>query len=643
MATNKSGLPSLTGKLWSEIPIDDPKMGRLCKDKFEQMLNVYQVLHNQWNLNLALYKGTHFLERVNNSVMNSKTNATSQRRLMENYIGMIIRQLHNKVIRFQPNVTILNESDSWKDKKSAKAAESIVKHIWREFEIDKTNSDVALSSEIFGGSWLKIGWNPDTGPENAEGDKIGDLEYQVIAPHEIFIDPGLTSMDDMKWFLHARLVDVGELRAMYPDHADEIQADSVYQKYNYFSRPDYEQQSAQALVIDLWHKRTIAMPKGRHTVVINDKLIQDGDNPFDHGQIPFLYLPANVVPLNLHGQSVIVNLRPLQIELNKTISHISENQNFMGRPKWWVQRGSKIINAGLTNGITTIESDIKPEPIVFNPTPPEVFEFKKDLEEQMGRIAGVSSQTQGVPPPGIKSGIALQYLGEYEEQGHMEKQKRYQRFIRDEALMTLQVIKQFYKKEDGRIIKIVGKNNEVEAEKFDETNLVDNYTIVVQNASALPETKAARLDYVLQLAQMGLVTDTKILLDMMDLPDIQGMMSMELVDLRTAEQENDTLENAKSNEDLPHASKWEDQVQHLKAHGYVMKSARFKKFPEEIQARYEVHAQEHKLLMDQEQAEQMQLQMAQMPPPPAPTGAPTGPMLPPGMPPVGPQGSGGQQ
>ena len=74
-----------------------------------------------------------------------------------------------------------------------------------------------------------------------------------------------------------------------------------------------------------------------------------------------------------------------------------------------------------------------------NPTPPELFKFRGELKEEFQQISGVFGVSRGEPPPGIKAGVALQFLNEQEQERFNEHILKWNDFIRRIAIKTISV------------------------------------------------------------------------------------------------------------------------------------------------------------------------------------------------------------
>ena len=130
---------------------------------------------------------------------------------------------------------------------------------------------------------------------------------------------------------------------------------------------------------------------------------------------------------------------------------------------------------------------------------------------------------------------------------------------------------------------------------FDTANLSKSYDIRIQNASALPQSKAARMQTLLDLNQQfpALVTP-EMVLDMLDMAQNDKFVDLTTVAVRAAQ--------AEKRDDGPgddvQVEEHEDHFQHWANHAPVVQEISFKtQTPKKIQEKFKRHIMAHEMLL----------------------------------------------
>ena len=110
------------------------------------------------------------------------------------------------------------------------------------------------------------------------------------------------------------------------------------------------------------------------------------------------------------------------------------------------------------------------------------------------------------------------------------------------AQMTLSVCGDNYDDSDARMLRVLGKDNNWQSVFFDAANLSKDYDIRVQNSSALPQSKAARIQLATDIkTQFPTIISDEQYLDIIDLGQSEKFMSVVTHAVRLAEAENELL------------------------------------------------------------------------------------------------------
>jgi hypothetical protein len=410
------------------------------------------------------------------------------------------------------------------------------------------------------------------------------------------------NLADVDYCFTRELVNTQELRQRYPEKASKIKDLEECQVYDY-EKMEMRPARGEQIIYTFWHRRSPMMDKGRKIVFLKDVILENEESPFSHDQLPFVRFTDMDYPGELYGVSFFENIKQLTGTYNNITNMLLRNIVLASHPKWMVPAGSVALDR-LGNDITIVQYKGPQAPVLAtSPTVPgDVFSFREKIKEEFQQISGVFGVSRGEPPPGIKAGVALQFLSEQESERYNELVLKYNDMILGIAQMTLAVCGDYYDESDERMIRVIGKNNAWMTKFFDVAYLEKDYDIRIQNSSALPRSLAARTQTLLDLNERfpDQFTSEQVI-DLLDLGQADKFIDSATVAVRTAQAENEELlkegKQALSEEQLA-PKEFENHILHWREHTRMVQEYSFKyQTPEAVQERMINHIMAHEMLM----------------------------------------------
>ena len=588
--------------------------------------------------NLALYKGIQYQELE--SRIDARDRGTDRanvvRKIVCNHLYDLAKNRASRLIKFKPAVAILPSNDELSDKVAAKVTKQLLDHIWytQDFE-GKIQNQLVTNAIVMGESYLFILWNENKGDlspayvaakkrasdgkiplldENGQITKdglgneiyidrpvrVGDVEYRVVLASEVLLQKKQAFVD-VDYCFRRELVNAQELRLRYPEKASRIKDLDGAQVYDY-EKMELRPARGEQVVYTFYHRRSPMMDKGRKIVFINDCILENEESPFSHDDLPFVRFTDIDYPGEQHGVSFFENIKGLTGTYNNLTNMLLRNILLASHPKWMVPAGSVALDR-LGNDMTIVQYKGPQPPVLATAStvPGDVFNFRDKLKEEFQQISGVFGVSRGEPPPGIKAGVALQFLSEQESERYNELVLKYNDLIVGIAKMTLAVAGDYYDESDERMIRVIGKNNEWMTKFFDVAYLEKDYDVRVQNSSALPRSVAARTQTLLDLNQQFPEQFTaEQVIDLLDLAQTEKFIDGATVAVRTAQAENEELLTAKGglSEEQLSPKEYENHILHWREHTKLIQEYSFKfQTPKEAQDRLINHIMAHEMLM----------------------------------------------
>jgi hypothetical protein len=528
--------------------------------------------------NLALYKGVQYQELESRIDARDRGNDRAQvvKKVVSNQLFDMTKNRAARIIKYKPAVAILPTNDELQDKVASKVTKQLLDHIWYSEDFEgKIQLQIVLNALVMGESYLFIEWDEQKGdlnPAYVEAKKkhngkiplldengkitkdpqgneiyidrpvrVGDVCYDVVLASEVLCQRK-KKWSEVNYLFKREVIHVQELRTRYPDKASKIKNLDGAQVYDYEKmelRPSRNEQ----VVYTFYHRRSSMMDKGRQIVFIKDQILENKEFPFSHTNLPCERFTDIDLPGELSGVSFFENVKPLTGTYNNLTNMLVRNIVLASHPKWMVPAGSVALDQ-LGNDMTIVQFKGPAAPVLATATtvPSDVFQFREKLREEFLQIAGVGQVSRGEPPPGIKAGVALQFLAEQEAERYNELVLKYNDLIVGIAKMTLAVAADYYDESDERLIRVIGKNNEWMTKFFNVAYLEKDYDIRVMNSSALPRSIAARTQTLLDLSERfpDQFTGEQVI-DMLDLAQSDKFIDAATIAVRAAQAENEEL------------------------------------------------------------------------------------------------------
>jgi hypothetical protein len=559
------------------------------------------------------------------------------RQIAEKFSKITVNQVYDltehwvsQMTRFAPAIAVIPPNTEYNDRIAAKLSKAFIDYLFYINDIDDILEDCARQARLFGEAYLFIEWNkakgdyapgvaeaaelgvrvplkdPTTGEQILGEDKqplyidskprVGDVDYNVVLPWHVWVQPK-DKWKNVEWVIKATAIDADALKAEYPNLADQIDSHATNHEYSV----DYMTADVnfnEILVFEIYHKSTEFLDKGRYIKLIPGCVLENRDLGYSHGELPVCRLTNIDLPGELHGASFFQNILLLQVVLNNLYSLAYTNIALGSHLYWLVPTGGGVDVSKLRNSASVIKfSGTTPPQIAnFKTVGAEIWEIIGRVEEKIASISGRQPISQGQVPPGVEAGIAMTFLEEQENQRANVDIKKHNAFIKKIARLSLAVAGDKYKQDDGRTVRIVGKNNAFSVKALEVAKLGGPYDIRVQRTTALSESKSGRLSQILALEGRfpGMLPHEQVL-DMLDLANDQKYYDLATVAVQSAEHENEQMLDGQ----VPSAPEsFEEHLVHWYSHVKNIQSSSFKSdVPPEIKQIHYDHIEAHEYFM----------------------------------------------
>jgi len=443
----------------------------------------------------------------------------------------------------------------------------------------------------------------------------GEIIVKEVSPFEILFDFSVNFIDDAWWCIYSTVFDVEEVYRRWgvvvnPDTnaLPGIIEQRLMGRFDLTgklaTRPTHVQRLA--IIHQMWIKPGHPkFPDGLCLVFNKDTILKKTANEYTHGRLP-IYLMGHVpFPISQWPMSILTGLKGPVLELSKTESQMLENRNLMANPPWLIPKQLRVTKEIQNKPGMRIEYNFmpnvpKPEPVQMPEMPKYVSDLIQILKDHILEISGQGETSQGKVPPGARSGVAIAYLQEEDDTRIGVTVQEFEEMCENVAYAMLCLMADKYT--TPRTVAIYKNHSDIEIIDFQGSMLAGAASVVVQAGSALPRSKAAKQQYILDLWDRKIEQDPRKVRQMLELSE--GDPDEWEVDLDQAERENHILQAGTD----PGVKEWYNHPAHHYVHRNFMKSADFSELGQDIQQLFEQHDQEHTYYEEQQALQQSQPQ-----------------------------------
>lgn len=612
---------------------DHEKILEWLKAAYEVEANASQEIRSKAYRNMMAYKGDYNKGSMGlfaESLQPNSPFAASQRnqKMVVNHLYDLTEQRVSRMTRYKPAIQINPANTEYQDKISAKIVKAWVDYEFYVNDMDRLVTDIARACYVMAEGYILIKWNPNKGDLHPswkqemqeakrcgrlprlprldnDGKEIrgedgeilyierpvytGDLEYELITALRIHPQSAKTKWEDVQYVFIDRFIDIDELKMQNPHVADELSAGINNTSGNANGNLIH--------VREFYHKPNEFMSCGRKILFTDNAILEDSLLPETLTDLPVCRYTDIDIPGELRAMSFYQNGYAINAALNDFTTMVRRNTMMAAHPKWLIPRGSLVKKEPLGNDISFIEFSGAVPPRIEVPPPlsGELFSVRRELKQDLQQIMGVFDISRGQVPPNVRSGIAMQYLDEQENERANASVAKHAALIRELVQKSVLYAAAYYDKDDERLIRILGSNNKYIVANFDPTHLTKAYDIRVQNSSALPQSRAARTQTIIDLKQAfpALIKDEQVA-DMLQFGETEKYYDAATMALRSAEAENEDLLSGKTIDD---PTDYEDHLTHWTIHVRDMQNRAFKESPILVKQRYTDHVMATEMLM----------------------------------------------
>jgi carbon monoxide dehydrogenase subunit G len=517
-----------------------------------------------------------------------------------NHLRNIARHIHTMVVSNRPALQARATNTDYKSLAQSKLANDLLDYYLREKRLEKYLESAVESAIIQASGYIKMSWNSTSGEIYDYNEELntpiyeGDVEFSNLSPFDVVFDPTKDSTN-FDWVLCRTFKNKYDIIAKYPEHKDKIEQLQTKDKlFNFRFDNSSLDETDDIPVYEFFHKRTESMPDGRYLLFLSSDLVLL-DMALPYRDIPIYRISPSTIMGTPYGYSDLFDVLPIQEAINALYSVVFTNQHTFGVQSIYVPRGADINIKSLEGGLNIIEGNAgagKPEPVNFTATPPEVFNFIKQLEAAAETISGVNSVARGNPEASLKSGAALALVQSMALQFISGLQQAYVQLLEDVGTGLINMLKDFA--DVPRIALIAGKDNRTYVKtEFKGDDLSQINRVIVDVGNALAKTTSGKLQIASELIQYGIIKTPEQYMSILSTGRLDTMTDDTQRELLLIKGENERLTEGQY---VP-AIAIDQHAMHIKGHRAALADTELRDNPEIVAAVLN-HINEHITLLE---------------------------------------------
>src|SRR5262245_41555149 len=576
------------------------------ESEYQTRLDKRRGYETVWWNNIALVAGDHYAQwnptssRFEDRDWNWETNSANsdkKPRLVINHALTVGRTELSKMTKSRPIMDIIANSDEQTDISATKVGSAALDYAEWKFGLAKMRRNALWWMIQTGIGSVFVGYDPmddrpghvqyTIDPETGEATfnparvadlemmykdgtidelrkeafPLGDLELKVYSAFQLFPDQFSTDFTELKDLITTDVADIDIVKGIYGRAASKLNPDSnlsigtmearMMQRAGVPGATGAIQQTADSglLVKTYWlppnvYRGNKFLQNGVMVRWANGTQVLDFNNtfPYQDNRIPHVFFQHIPTSTTIWPDCVMSHIRGPNLEIDKTVSQLIENKDYMGNPMWLIATQHKIRGEikNVAGGIVRyrhVPNIPPPAPVPGLQMPSQIENLIVGLRDQILDISGQSEVARGRMPTGVRSGVAVAYLQEEDDTKIGPTIATMEESISLMGSMVLERFAQFYS--FTRILRFYRRDGSFDVRRFKGADLKNNTDVICQAGSAMPKMKAARQQYALELATLGIVKDPKKLMEMLELG--QGEPDDEDKAVAQADRENNMM------------------------------------------------------------------------------------------------------
>ena len=406
-------------------------------------------------------------------------NVTEERKETDFYDGGFRSKsgwLHNVIVskhadgmEAYPEPNILPREPN--DEEEAKKLSSIIPVVMEQNHFEDVYSDALWSKLKTGTGVYKVVW--DASKLNG----LGDISIQEVDLLNLFWEPGVTNIQDSKYFFHTKLVDNDILESRYPELKDQLKGQTfTATKFQY---DDAVPTDGKSVVIDCYYKKWEGKSVLHYVKYVGDHVLYSTENEgktlYDHGLYPFVFDKLFPVEGSPCGYGFVDLCENTQTGIDLMDTAMIKNTMVGAMPRYFKRQDGGVNEEeflDLSKPLVSVDGNLGEDSLRIIESQSLAGNYINYLQSRVNELRETSGNTEtatGSTSQGVTAASAIAALQEASGKGSRDSTKTSYRAYSEVINLVIELIRQFY--DIPRQFRIVGDSGAQEFVSFDNTGL----------------------------------------------------------------------------------------------------------------------------------------------------------------------------
>lgn len=336
----------------------------------------------------------------------------------------------------------------------------------------------------------------------------GDVIIERIFAFNIIRPSGCKNIHQAPWLCHRKMVDIKDLKSLIDASPNFSREEKDKLKKKIVDGPDqtyvvmdsgngkYKNTKDQVMIKEWFFRPCAQYPMGYFYICADEDILFEGELPF--GIFPIELDGFDEVPTTPRCRSIIKQLRPYQVEINRAASKMAEHQITLGDDKVLIQNGSKLTPGMGFPGVRSFQYSGMTPTVLQGRSGEQYLPYMNGQIAEMYATAMVDEQVE--EKPGQFDVYTMLFRSIKDKKKFSLYTDKFENFLR-KVFKTYIILCQKYYNEQ-HLIAAVGKSEYINIAEFKDVKDLC-YSITLEEQSDDAETKLGRqlhIDHLIQYA-----------------------------------------------------------------------------------------------------------------------------------------------
>lgn len=492
--------------------------------------------------NIQLVAGEHYTkkgEKFWNRLRDSRNIPKDQKiRLAKNHIRKIVLAYRNSITTYAPGVMASpKDKASMQHQKSSELCNSVWADGKARHDFNNLINQLANDFCSIGECALKIFFDPSAGKflgEEAALDEMGqvmldemgnpvssgvpkftgDVMVERLFSFNIIRPSGCKDIKKAEWLSYRKMVSTKEVRSLVDssnelsdEEKDELKAkinDSPDQTYTILdgNTGSYRTVKDQTMLKEFYFKPCVKYPNGYFFICVDQAILFSGELPF--GLFPIVFAGFDEIQTSPRFRSIVKQLRPYQVEINRCASKIAEHQITLGDDKILIQNGAKLTPGVALPGVRSLQYSGMTPIVLEGRSGVQYLDYMNAQISEMYSVAMVEEQREE-KQPGQMDVYSMLFKSIKDKKKFSVYTDTFESFLKQFFDLYIKTCQKYYG--EVHLIPAIGKSEYINVAEFKEIGDLD-FVVVLEPQTDDSETKLGRqlaLNHIVQYAgnQLG--------------------------------------------------------------------------------------------------------------------------------------------